>query len=69
MGNFIKYRYQDSPLPEWLASFCAQPSCSGGARVVALVTKHWAAGQNFLLGFRKAVPAQGRYTVRHFGQR
>ena len=69
VGNFIKYKYQESPVPAWLASFCAQPSCPGGGRLVALVTRHCAAGQNFLLGFRSAVPAHGRYTVRHLGHR
>ena len=65
----MRYKYHESPVPAWLASFWAQPSWPGGARLVALVTKHCAAGQNFLLGLRRAAPAQGLYTVRHFGHR
>ena len=36
---------------------------------VTLVTRHWAAGQNLLLGLLTAAAAHGRYSVRHLGHR
>ena len=33
------------------------------------MTRHWAAGQNFLLGLLTAAVAHGRYSVRHLGHR
>ena len=53
----------------WLVNCCAQPSLSGGVAAVTLVTRHCAAGQNRLLGLLTALPAHGRYSVRHLGQR